>query len=191
MNGCPSDDEIVGGASFIAPQTLKDRVMLKKWILVGGLLAAVGLAPAMAAEKGEKPTLEGKTVAAKPFRLDALRGKVVLILFWSTDCAVCRDKMPELRANAQGWAGKPFELVSVSADRKLQDALDYEKIVARLVSANQRFSLLWTGDPDYRDTFGKPTQLPTSYLLDKTGAVVEKYVGRIPPEAWDRIAELL
>jgi hypothetical protein len=47
------------------------------------------------------------------------------------------------------------------------------------------------GDADYRDTFGKPTQLPTSYLLDKTGAVVEKYVGRIPPEAWDKIAELL
>ena len=165
--------------------------MLKKWMVVCGLLVATGLAPALAAEKGEKPTLEGKTVAAKPFRLDALRGKVVLVLFWSTDCAVCRDKMPELRANAQGWAGKPFELVSVSADRKLQDALDYEKIVARLVSADQRFSLLWTGDVDYRDTFGKPVQLPTSYLLDKTGVVVEKYVGRIPPEAWDKIAELL
>lgn len=165
--------------------------MMRKWIRIWGLLLMACLAPALAVEKGEKPQLEGKTVAAKPFRLDALRGKVVLVLFWSTDCAVCRDKMPELRANVQGWAGKPFELVSVSTDRKLQDALDYELIVSRLVPLTQRFSLLWAGDAGYRDTFGKPVQLPTTYLLDKTGIVVEKYVGRIPPEAWDKIAEML
>ena len=165
--------------------------MIKNWIKIWGLLLMVSLAPALAAEKGEKPTLEGQTVAAKPFRLDALRGKVVLVLFWSTDCAVCRDKMPELRANVQGWAGKPFELVSVSADRKLQDALDYEQIVSRLVPLTQRFPQLWTGGAGYRDTFGKPVQLPTTYLLDKTGTVVEKYTGRVPPEAWDKIAEML
>ena len=64
--------------------------MMRKWIRIWGLLLMACLAPALAAEKGEKPQLEGKTVAAKPFRLDELRGKVVLELFWSTDCAVCR-----------------------------------------------------------------------------------------------------
>ena len=43
------------------------------------------------------PAIEGKTIDGKPFQLSMLKGKVVLIMFWSTECAVCRDKMPELR----------------------------------------------------------------------------------------------
>lgn len=137
------------------------------------------------------PALEGVTIDGKPFRLSALKGKVVLVMFWSTACAVCRDKMPELRQNYEGWAGKPFELVLVSVDSRMQDLGDYEKIISRMVPLKQRFVQLWAGEPGYRDGFGKPAQLPSAYLLDKTGKIVERYSGRIPAEAWDRIADLL
>lgn len=147
--------------------------------------------PAWAIEPGDMTQLEGKTLAGQPFRLDALRGKVVLVLFWSTDCAVCRDKMPELRANVRGWAGKPFEMVTVSADRRVQDTLDYERIVTSLVPGKERFASLWMGEASYKDNFGRQTHLPSSYLLDKTGRVHERYIGRIPPEAWDKIADLM
>jgi hypothetical protein len=50
---------------------------------------------------------------------------------------------------------------------------------------------LWTGESGYKDNLGKQPMLPAAYLLDKTGKVVERYVGRIPPEAWDKIADLL
>jgi hypothetical protein len=33
--------------------------------------------------------------------------------------------------------------------------------------------------------------VPSGALIDKNGRLVERYTGRIPPEAWDRIAELL
>jgi hypothetical protein len=59
------------------------------------------------------------------------------------------------------------------------------------VPLKQRFVQLWAGEPGYKDSFGKPAQLPASFLVDKNGKVVERYLGRIPPEAWDRIAELL
>ncbi len=137
------------------------------------------------------PTLQGKTFDGKPFALSALRGKVVLVLFWSTDCAVCRDKMPELRENYMGWKGKPFELVTVSLDRRKQDVDDYEKIVSRIVPVTQQFVQVWAGESGYSDTFAKPVQAPTAYLLDKSGKIVERYMGRIPAEAWDRIADLL
>ena len=55
----------------------------------------------------------------------------------------------------------------------------------------QRFVQLWTGDGSYRDNLGQHAQLPAGYLIDKSGRVVERYVGRIPAEAWDRIADLL
>lgn len=136
-------------------------------------------------------SVEGRTLDGRPFSLAGLRGKVVLVMFWSTDCAVCRDKMPELRQNYEGWAGKPFELVLVSTDRKVQDLFAYEQIISRTVPVKQRFVQLWAGEPGYKDTVGRPAQLPAAWLLDKDGKVVERYTGRIPAEAWDRIAELL
>ncbi|MEP6791061.1 MAG: TlpA disulfide reductase family protein, partial [Ramlibacter sp.] len=111
--------------------------------------------------------------------------------FWSTGCAVCRDKMPELRQNYEGWKGKPFEMVLVSTDRKMQDVMDYEKIISSTVPLKQQFVQLWAGEPGYRDSFGPQGQLPSSFLIDKAGKVVQRYQGRIPAEAWDKIADLL
>ena len=138
-----------------------------------------------------QPQIDGKTIDGNPFKLSSLKGKVVLVMFWSTGCAVCRDKMPELRNNYAGWAGKPFELVAVSTDGRVQDLLDYERIISRTVPMKERFVQLWTGESGYKDNLGKHAILPTAYLLDKTGKVVERYAGRIPAEAWDKIADLL
>jgi peroxiredoxin len=163
------------------------KTMLAALPLALALLAAAPLAAAQT-----PPAIEGRTVDGKPFQLASLKGKVVLLMFWSTGCAVCRDKMPELRQNYQGWAGKPFEMVLVSTDRRRKDLDDYEAIITRTVPLKQRFVQLWAGEAGYKDNLGTPaTQLPASFLIDKSGKVVEKYQGRIPAEAWDRIAELL
>ena len=135
--------------------------------------------------------IEGRTLEGKPFQLASLQGKVVLVMLWSTDCAVCRDKMPELRRNYEGWAGKPFELVLVSEDRRMADVAAYEQIISRTVPIAQRFVQLWAGEPGYRDSFGKPAQLPASFLIDKSGRIVQRWQGRIPADAWDQIADLL
>jgi thiol-disulfide isomerase/thioredoxin len=137
------------------------------------------------------PQVQGTTLAGEAFQLESLRGKVVMLMFWSTDCAVCRDKMSELRLNHQGWKDKPFELVLVSTDRKMQDIVGYEKIVAATRPQQRAFRHLWTGQPDYKDNLGKPAVLPATLLIDKTGKVVEQYTGRIPAEAWDMVADLL
>ena len=50
---------------------------------------------------------------------------------------------------------------------------------------------LWTGESGYLDSFGQHAQLPDAFLIDKKGKLIERYVGRIPPETWDRIADLL
>lgn len=153
---------------------------------------SLGAAPARAqAPAASPPVIEGRTVEGQPFKLSGLRGKVVLVMYWSTGCAVCRDKMPELRQNYEGWKGKPFEMVLVSTDRRMQDLDDYERIISRTVPLQQRFVQLWSGEAGYKDNQGKPAQLPTAFLVDKSGKIVERYQGRIPAEAWDKIAELL
>lgn len=175
------------------------RALLLSLASVMSMASAFAQVPAAPAVAGAPPAaaltampqIEGKTIEGAPFKLSSLKGKVVLVMFWSTGCAVCRDKMPELRNNYEGWAGKPFELVAVNTDTRMQDFLDYERIISRTVPLKQRFVQLWTGDGGYKDNVGKPAQLPAAFLVDKAGKVVERYVGRIPPEAWDRIADLL
>ena len=155
------------------------------------IAAAAASSPALASAPVSTPQIEGQTIEGKAFNLAALKGKVVLVMFWSTGCAVCRDKMPELRTNYEGWADKPFELVAISTDMRMKDLMDYERIISRTVPLKQRFVQLWAGDGSYKDNMGKHAQLPAAFLIDKNGKVVERYMGRIPPEAWDRIADLL
>jgi thiol-disulfide isomerase/thioredoxin len=141
------------------------------------------------------PTIKGTTLEKKAFSLAALKGKVVLVMFWSTDCAVCRDKMPELRENVLGWADKPFEMVLVSVDKRMSDVDSYNAILNKSVPLKQRFTQLWTGDPGYKDNLSgsdlQRSQLPTTLLIDKQGKLVDRFNGRVPTEVWDKIADLL
>lgn len=158
-----------------------------------GLPVPADAQPAAAA--AHAPAISGTTLENKAFQLASRKGKVVLVMFWSTDCAVCIDKMPELRDNALGWAGKPFELVLVSVDARMEDVKNYNTIINQTVPLNQRLTHLWAGDAGYRDNLGLSKlplkQLPVSLLIDKQGKLVERYNGRIPAQVWDTIADLL
>ena len=144
---------------------------------------------------GSEPVVTGLTFDKKPFQLSSLKGKVVVLMFWTTDCAVCRDQMPELRENIRGWADKPFELVLVSADKRMSDVDSYNAIVSQAVPVKQRFVQLWTGDVDYKSSVNvvqiPKNQLPLTFVLDKNGKVVASQSGRIPVAWWDFIADLL
>jgi cytochrome oxidase Cu insertion factor (SCO1/SenC/PrrC family) len=137
------------------------------------------------------PRLEGTTSGGKPVTLAGLRGRVVLVFYWSTACPVCRDKMQELRANMAGWKDRPFTVLGVNLDPRPQDLLDYERLLASTVPAHLRFDSLRGDAPGFFDSMGRPAQLPSACLIDAQGRLVERYLGRIPPQAWDRIAELL
>ncbi len=158
-------------------------------------LAHAQNATASAPAPTQVPSIAGSTLGKKPFNLQSLKGKVVMVMFWSTDCAVCRDKMPELRRNAAGWADKPFELVLVSVDRSMRDVEVYNAIINKSVPVKQRFTQLWTGDSTYKDNLATAqlsrAQLPTTIVIDKSGKLVERYSGRIPAEVWDTISDLL
>ena len=156
---------------------------------------SAGLAPAQSVAIGSEPVVTGLTFDKKPFQLSSLKGKVVVLMFWTTDCAVCRDQMPELRENIRGWADKPFELVLVSADKRMSDVDSYNAIVSQAVPVKQRFVQLWSGDSGYKSSVNvaqiPKNQLPLTFVLDKSGKVVASQNGRIPAAWWDFIADLL
>jgi hypothetical protein len=137
------------------------------------------------------PTLEGQTADGQALGLAALRGRVVMVFYWSTNCAVCRDKMHEMRANLAGWQQQPFTLLGVNMDARREDLASYENLLRQTIPPAQRLRSVWAAGSSFRSSLAMPQQLPSGVLIDKTGQLVERYSGRIPPEAWDRIAELL
>ena len=164
--------------------------MIRRRMLLSTVCAPL-LAPHQAFSQAPVPALSGQTLDGKPYDLVQDRGKIVMLFFWSTDCAVCRDKMPELRANYEAWREKAFQLLAVNIDKAADDVDAYHRALNGVVGASQRFPWIWRHAKGHRDNFGAITQTPTTLLLNREGIQVKQYRGRIAPELWDDIAELV
>lgn len=136
--------------------------------------------------------LAGKTLQGQAIDLAQWRGKVVMLFYWNTSCVVCLEKMPELRANAAGWRAKPFVLVLVSTDRRRADVEAYLRTVQAIEPDAVQVPLLWAGEAGYRDTVAsRKERMPLTVVLDTRGRVAHRIEGRMAPEAWDAVADLM
>jgi peroxiredoxin len=155
-------------------------------------VASVGAAAQAVPNAMPNATLVGKTMQPATVDLAQLKGKVVLLFFWSTDCAVCLDKLPELRRNLEGWRGKDFVIVAVSQDRSMADLKAYEQVLDKVAPPNPQMKIVWRRDASHRDSFGDlPVKTPTTIVIDREGKVAKTLRGRVPAELWDDIAELV
>lgn len=140
-------------------------------------------ASAQAQSAAAPPLLtQATTLEGASFDQSALKGKVVMLFYWSTRCAVCRSHLPELRANMLGWRNKPFVLVTVNVDNDATEWRAYEHLVTQTQSA--RPVVLWSPGQ-------VAAKLPLTLVLDTNGKVFARHEGRIAPEAWDAVAEIL
>ena len=71
------------------------------------------------------PDFEAATLDGKPFRLSALRGKVVLLDFWATWCAPCVAELPNVKKAHDTFAKQGLVVVGVSFDQSASKARDY------------------------------------------------------------------
>ena len=137
-------------------------------------------------------TLSGHTSRGEVVDLAALHGKVVMLLFWSTDCAVCLDKLPELRRNLAGWRGKDFVVIAVNQDPMARDLAAYEQVLDAVVAPDPQMKIVWRRDPQHHDAFGDlPLREPHTVVIDRGGEIAKSVHGRFPSELWDDVAELL
>jgi len=122
------------------------------------------------------------TLEGGKFDAASLKGKVVMVYYWSTSCAVCRSHLSELRANLAGWKNKPFALLTVNVDADAAQWRAYEHIASQTQTV--RPVSLW-------EPKGASGKLPITLVTDVGGVVKYRYDGRIAPESWDMVAELL
>ncbi len=110
------------------------------------------------------------------FRLEALRGKHVLLNVWATWCAPCREEMPALdRLQARLGAGR-FEVVALSIDASIKDVRDF------YAGLNIQSLQIYLGDYKEAPALLNVRGIPTTLLIDRDGREVARFVG---PATWD------
>jgi len=115
-------------------------------------------------------SLNGKTLTPAEWH-----GKVVILNFWATWCGPCRYEIPELMALQKQFPNS-LQVIGLSVD----DAPPAEvKQFADRMGITYPVAI---ADDQLQNRFGGILALPTSFVLDREGRVVQKHVGLVPTD---------
>jgi peroxiredoxin len=124
-------------------------------------------------------SLTGEKITSK-----SLRGKVVMVNFWATSCTTCVQEMPQMVDTYQKYKDKGLEFVAV--------AMSYDQPNYVLNYAQTRklpFKVALDVQGDLAKSFGDVKLTPTTFVIDKDGKIIKRYVGMPEFEALHRLLE--
>jgi thiol-disulfide isomerase/thioredoxin len=107
-----------------------------------------------------------------------LRGKVVLLTFWATWCEPCREEIPELNELAARYPNQ-LAIIGISMDD------DPPREVREFVKKVGMTYPVVMGTEEISHEYGGVPALPTSFLVNTDGGVVQKHEGLYPIEVYD------
>lgn len=119
------------------------------------------------------PDIEGTDFDGVKFRLSDYRGKVVMLDFWGQWCPPCRAMFPHERELIEQLAGKPFVLIGVNSDRRLETAIRATR------EENLVWRNFWCGPEGRGGPIARQWNVsawPTVYLIDADGVIRYKEV---------------
>jgi len=115
-----------------------------------------------------------------------LVGQVVLVNFWATSCTTCVAEMPHIVAAHRKFNGRGYTTLAVAM------SYDTPAYVAGFAESRQLpFGVAIDHTGAIAKAFGDVQLTPTSFLIDKHGQVVKRYVGAPDFDALDKLVEQL
>jgi peroxiredoxin len=112
-------------------------------------------------------SLKGEKVAT-----GELRGQVVLVNFWATDCPSCIKEMPALKSTYEKYRGRGLELIAVAMRH------DPPNYVINFTEKNALpFKVALDPMGELAKAFGDVKLTPTTFLIDKRGDIVTRILG--------------
>ena len=171
---------------------------LRQALLISGVAMVCGLAGLLfyfyqwrLAEGPPDPGAAGRMVlAAKLLGVDGKvqpfeqwRGKVLVINFWATWCAPCREEIPGFIKFQERYGTAGVQFVGVAIDQK-------ERVApyAKDMGINYPLVLGGTETMEFARQLGNhATVLPYTLILDRAGKVVASQIGIVRPEKLETI----
>jgi len=149
-------------------------------------LAAMSLSMAGCGTRDTAPAstfvlLDGSTLSTAD-----LKGKVTLVNFWATTCVTCVKEMPALVATYNKFSSRNFETLAV--------AMSYDPPAWVLNFATTRqlpFKVALDNTGQIAQDWGDVKLTPTTYLVDRQGHIVKRYVGEPDFDALHKLIESL
>ena len=145
----------------------------KIWL---GALAAVVVAAGAAVYvgAGSAPAPESTFVLldGSSRRTSDLKGKVTLVNFWATSCTTCVAEMPRLTATYDKYKDKGYDMLAVAMS---YDPPSY--VVKYAETRKLPFKVALDNTGAVAKAWGEVQLTPTTYLVNKQGEIVKRYVG--------------
>lgn len=139
------------------------------WVLVGQT-ASPTLPPAAQVNR-PAPDFSLPGLTGGDVRLSDQRGKVVLVNFWYTNCAPCREETPALQAVYGKLAGQGLQIIGVNVRGNERAGADGDADIRAFTSANGVTYPIALDTDGQVDRSYQVYTLPTSFMIDKSGNV--------------------
>jgi len=145
----------------------------------GNLILAVVVAAAIAfagfaiwSAEPSAPQVTFVSIKGEKITTESLRGKVVLVNFWATDCVTCVKEMPDITATYNKYRAQGFETIAVAMRH------DPPNYVLNFVEKNKLpFKVALDPVGELAKAFGEVKLTPTTFVIDKRGKLVTRILG--------------
>ncbi len=153
-----------------APQRLSSNDSNMKNTFKGNVSLDAGVNPASGGLASEFYWYDSN---GKKMSLGDLKGKTVLINFWATWCGPCKAELPDIETLSKTYAASGLVVIGVSVDKGSNLLTD----VSDFVSQNGLTYQIVIDNDNVADAYGNINAIPTSFLVNKDGKIVDKWIG--------------
>lgn len=156
-----------------SPTPAPARSIWPKAIAALLVAALVGIASYLALSSGQAaPEYSFTDIKGQPISSQNLRGKVVMVNFWATSCTTCVHEMPQMVETYNKYKDRGLEFVAV--------AMSYDPPNYVLNFTETRalpFKVALDVKGDLAKSFGNVQMTPTTFVIDKKGRIIKRYLG--------------
>ena len=139
------------------------------------VLGSLAIAPAftlLGCSQEQAPTVNYVLLDGAKASSQQWAGKVMLVNFWATSCTTCVHEMPQVIATFDKYKGPTFDTLAVAM------SYDPPAYVANFAESRKLpFKVAIDNTGAVAQAFGQVQMTPTTFVINKHGQIVKRYVG--------------